>query len=108
MPPDPAPHAAKPRAASPPGARAVLARFARCAPPMPPDPVPHAAKPRAASPPGARAVLARFARCAPPMAASVMAVALPVAVRAAAPTFSVDYVVSIRRGDPGHARVRWV
>jgi hypothetical protein len=33
----------------PPGARAVLARFARCAPPIPPDPAPHAAKPRAAS-----------------------------------------------------------
>src|SRR5438093_5006502 len=34
---------------TPPGARALLARFARCAAPMPPDPAPHAAKPRAAS-----------------------------------------------------------
>src|SRR5437667_6432938 len=32
MPPDPAPHAAKPRAASLPGVRAVLARYARCGP----------------------------------------------------------------------------
>src|SRR5206468_4789661 len=31
------------------GARAVLARYARCAPPMPPDPAPRAAKPRPAS-----------------------------------------------------------
>src|SRR5438445_476378 len=61
---------------------------------MPPDPAPHAAKPRAASRPGAAAVIAL--------------VALPVAAPAAAPTFSVDYVVSIRRGDPGHARVRWL
>src|SRR5437870_9101411 len=50
MPPDPAPHAAEPRAASLPGARAVLARAALCAPPMPPDPAPHAARPRAAYP----------------------------------------------------------
>ena len=31
------------------GARPVLARFARCAPPMPPDPPPGSAKPRPAS-----------------------------------------------------------
>src|SRR3989442_10110868 len=31
-----------------PGARGVLARCARAAPPMPPDPAPHPAKPRAA------------------------------------------------------------
>src|SRR5439155_6864775 len=69
-PPDPAPHAAKPRAASLPGARAVLGRgcAAPCAPPTPPDPAPHAAKPRAASLPGARAVLARYARCGPTLA----------------------------------------
>src|SRR5205823_2990586 len=33
----------------PPGARALLARCARCGAPIPPDPAPHAAKPRAAS-----------------------------------------------------------
>ena len=38
----------------------------------------------------------------------VALVALPVAARAAAPTFSVDYVVTIGRGDPGHAHVRWL
>src|SRR5207253_659309 len=40
---------AQPQHLTPPGARALLARFARCAAPMPPDPAPHAAQPRAAS-----------------------------------------------------------
>src|SRR5438552_707314 len=71
---------------------------------MPPDPAPHAAKPRTASGAASRAAAALRIR-----AAVVMAlVTLPVAARAAAPTFSVDYVVAIRRGDPGHARVRWL
>src|SRR2546430_17468066 len=70
-----------------PGARAVLARFARCAPPMPPDPAPHAAKPRAASRPGAAAMTALLA--------------LPLAAPAAAPTFSVACGVAIR---PVHSR----
>ncbi|TMA39754.1 MAG: hypothetical protein E6J79_02180 [Deltaproteobacteria bacterium] len=62
---------------------------------MPPDPASGAAS---------RAAAALRIR-----AAVVMAfVTLPVAARAAAPTFSVDYVVAIRRGDPGHARVRWL
>src|SRR5437762_1474883 len=51
------------------GARAVLARFARCAPPMPPNPVGQDGSSRCRPPVylGARAVLARFARCAPQM-----------------------------------------
>src|SRR3989442_15704331 len=75
-----------------PGARAVLARFARCAPPMPPDPAPHAAKPRAASRPGAAAMIALGA--------------LPVAAPPAAPTFTGGYLAPLRRGDPGPPRVR--
>ena len=35
-------------------------------------------------------------------------VALPVAAHATAPTFSVDYVVTVRRRDPGHLHVRWL
>src|SRR5204863_6680670 len=51
-----------------PGARPVLARCARSAPPMPPDPVGQLERSRARPPPpGARPVLARCARSAPPM-----------------------------------------
>ena len=52
-----------------PGARPVLARFARCALPLPPDPVGQlgASRRRPLTYLGARAVLARCARCALPL-----------------------------------------
>jgi len=55
---------------------------------------------------------ARAARAACPRTRLVLAViavvALPVAARAVAPTFSIDYVVTIGRRDPGRAHVRWL
>src|SRR5262247_3559108 len=53
-----------------PGARALLARSARCGAPMPPDPVAWRDRSRGQGPadyPGARALLARSARCGAPM-----------------------------------------
>src|SRR5262249_34687403 len=43
-----------------------------------------------------------------PGAVAMALVALPTAAQAATPTFSVDYVVSVRRRDPGHVHVRWL
>src|SRR5439155_1575638 len=81
--------------------------------PRAPTPASRGPRPAGAAPPGG-------AVCVSPPAADdsmipcargatlVALVALPVAARAAAPTFSVDYVVTIGRADPGHAHVRWL
>src|SRR5205814_9433271 len=49
------------------GARPLLARCARSAPPLPPDPVGQLERSRARPPLGARPLLARCARSAPPL-----------------------------------------